>query len=128
MSSPVLAALARLQAGTSETPIYDQLVIQHAARRLTEDLRPAMETFRRGMETIGHNVASWMARVRQAQELQAARMAPEAVLDRIRSDQASLDWREAWAAERERQQTVAAYWRAAELRRELGDPEWWVQP
>jgi hypothetical protein len=102
MTTPTLAALARLQAGTSDTPIYDQLVVQHAVRQLAAvDLRPAMEAFRRAMEQVGRNVATFAARVREAQAAEAARMAPAAVLDRIRADQASLDWREAWRAERE---------------------------
>lgn len=122
--SRTLAALGRLQAGTSETPIHDQLVVELAVRQLSVDLRPAMEAFRRAMEQVSHNVATFAARFRAAQLEQT----PEAVLDRIREDQAVLDWRDQWAAEREHQDAVAAYWRAAELRRELGDPEWWVQP
>ena len=98
--SRTLAALARLQAGTSETPIHDQLVIQEAMRQLTVDLRPALEGIRRAMAQASTNVARFAARLRAAQEREAAWMAPEAVLDRIRSDQASLDWHDAWRAER----------------------------
>lgn len=99
--SPTLAALARLQAGTSDTPIHDQLVVQTALRQLAVNLKPALETFSRAMEQAGRNVAAFAARVQEAQQREAAWMAPEAVLDRIRADQASLDWSEAWREERE---------------------------
>jgi hypothetical protein len=47
MTTPVLAALARLQAGTSDTPIYDQLVVQHALRRLGQAVQPVLAYLRR---------------------------------------------------------------------------------
>lgn len=95
--SPVLAALARLQAGTSDTPIHDQLVVQYAVRQLTVDLRPALEAFTRTMRTVTANVAEFARRVAEAQ----APSAPEDVLEAIRRDQQTLDWQEAWRAERE---------------------------
>lgn len=102
--SRTLAALGRLQAGTSETPIHDQLVVELAVRQLAVDLRPALEAFRRTMEQVSHNVATFAARFRAAQLEQT----PEAVLDRIRQDQATLEWREAWRAEREQASAVDA--------------------
>lgn len=98
--SPTLAALARLQAGTSDTPIHDQLVLQLAVRQLAVNLKPAMDGFRRAMEQVGRNVARWAER-HQDLLAQLRPPTPEEVLDRIRSDQASLAWHDSWKAERD---------------------------
>jgi hypothetical protein len=88
---PVLACLARLQAGTSDTPIHDQLVVQLAVRQLAVNLKPAMEAFRRVLEQTTRNVAAWAER-HQGLLAQLRTPSPEEVLDRIRADQASLEW------------------------------------
>jgi hypothetical protein len=106
--TPTLTALAKLQAGTSDTPIHDQLVVQHAVRQLQRDLadglgislRQAMEGLTRAMEQTGRHVAAFTARFRDAQAAEAAWRTPEATLDRIRSDQASLEWHDSWRADR----------------------------
>lgn len=105
MTSPVLAALARLQAGTSETPIHDQLVVQLAVRQLRQDLQPLLDHVQRTMATIGQGVAEFARRVAE----ERAASAPEAVLERIRRDQQTLDWQESWRRERETARIVDAY-------------------
>lgn len=103
--SPTLAALARLQAGTSDTPIYDQLRVELAARRLQPQLAElgrhlgigivaAMAGLQRAMTQAADHAQRLAVAVQLAPD-------PETVLDRIRADQRSLDWQEAWRAERD---------------------------
>lgn len=128
------------------TPIHDQLrretrqreLVQALAEGLSLSMAQATASLKRAMESTGRQLATFMARV----QLRQLEQTPEAVLDRIRSDAASLDWHDAWQAERAQDDAHSwvdamteawpspreAYWRAAEERRNLGVAEWWVAP
>jgi hypothetical protein len=86
-----------------ETPIYDQLRVELAVRHLAEGLadglglsiRRAMDSLVKAMASTADGIQRFMVKVAEAQL-----GTPEDVLDRIRADQATLDWAEAWRAER----------------------------